>query len=102
MSFTAELQNISVYPKSGKYLCFALVKQDSNLCKIVYKCTADEVMVMITHEGPIRFHGKNPQVTTHKQQQIMMYEVDSIVAVSTENTNQPTITTMIQNEIKFD
>ena len=90
MSFTAEVKNIYIYPKLDHYLCFVILKQNDKIVKIVYRCTADDVIILTTHKGSIRFHANNPQVTTYKQQKIMMYEAKSIAAVFTENAIQTT------------
>jgi len=100
MSFKAELKNIFVYPKMGNtrsYMAYAIVEQSPNdPIKVIYKGSLDDMILLMSHPGPIRFQIKGvPKNGFYKNQNIQMYDVEQIQAIVADN--QPAITNHVEH-----
>ena len=110
-SFTAELKNITIYPKEDYYLCYGIVEQNFKFIKIMYKGSCPKIAQLLGHKGKTKFFPKVHYIdkpvtmTTYKQQDIPMFEITHFLTTSPKDNNQPTITSQTvppKHEIVFD
>lgn len=79
MSFTGIVKSTTISRKSGKYLCHAIIEIGDNTVQVVYKCHKDSMIMLLTHDGAVRFTIlKQLQPTIYKSQRLPLYEISSI------------------------
>ena len=98
VSFLATVKSLSVYPKDNYILAYAVLNQKNNVIKAVTRLTPNELNILITHDGMVRFFTDNkpPKSSTYMHQNVPMFEVKGFTALCTPN--QPTITNVLNQQ----